>query len=242
MPGHPSKIAASLARPPIDLRYLLSPVRAQGHRPLCVPFAVSTSHEAARALLGPGGSDDMLAVEPLWKHCVEAGQASWLGTTIPATADALDASGQPLENHWPYNDGLGPGTEDAPAATGTVDWHCANMVDVPVAHDGVEDLMEVALAAGFPVVILVELTDEFEYPDNDGEIAMPKITSPLGDYHAVVAVGAATSPDGDTRRLLVRNSWGEAWGVGGYGWMPLRYLTAFAVEAAILDPRAMSTY
>jgi hypothetical protein len=72
--------------------------------------------------------------------------------------------------------------------------------------------------------------------------AVPAITSPLGDYHAVVAVGAATSTDGTTRRLLVRNSWGPGWGVGGFGWMPLEYLTAFAVEAAVLDPRAMLTY
>lgn len=243
MPGHPSKIADSLARPQVDLRGHLSPVRAQGPRPLCVPFAITTSHEAARFLLGATDPSEALAVEPLWKHCVDAGWASWQGTTIPATADALSARGQPLETHWPYNDNLGPGTEDIPAATATVDWHCAAMVDVPLAHDGVEELIEVALGAGFPVVILVELTDEFEFPDDDsGEIALPKITSPIGDYHAVVAVGAATSADGQTRRLLVRNSWGEGWGVGGYGWMPLRYLTAFAVEAAVLDPRAMSTY
>jgi C1A family cysteine protease len=116
------------------------------------------------------------------------------------------------------------------------------MVDVPLAHDGIEDLIELALAAEFPVVLLIELTDEFEYPDADGEIGVPLITSPLGDYHAIVVVGAATSADGGARRLLVRNTWGTGWGAGGYGWMPVDYLIAFAVEAAVLDPQSMLTY
>jgi C1A family cysteine protease len=123
-----------------------------------------------------------------------------------------------------------------------VDWYVADMAEVPLAHDGVEDEVEGALAVGFPVALIVELTEEFEDPDEHGEIAVPAITSPLGDYHAVVAVGAETTADGTTRRLLVRNSWGSGWGAGGYGWLPLEYLTAFAVEAAVLDPRTMLTY
>lgn len=242
MAGHAQRVAASLARRSIDLRYLMPPVRAQGPRPLCVPFSVTATHEAARSLIGSAVTSDVLAVEPLWQHCVNRGNADHLGTTVRATADALNRAGQPLEVHWPYDDTLGAGTEPTPATATNVDWYAADMVELPLAHDGVEELIEIALSVGFPVVVLIEITAEFESPHSGGEVDLPLITSPLGDYHAVVAVGAATSADGTTRRLLVGNSWGPGWGAGGYGWLPLGYLTAFAVEAAVLDPHTMLTY
>ena len=239
MPSHASKVAASLARPPVDLRYLLPLIRSQGNRPLCVPFAVTTVNEAARTLFGVGPPAEILAVEPVWQCCVNSGTGGNDGTTIGAAGHGLVGRGQPREAHWPYNQTLGEGTEADPPATATVEWHGADVTIVPVAHDGTEDLIETALAIGLPVILLVELTNEFEFPGPGGEIRVPPINGPVGDYHAVVAVGAATAPDGTTRRLLVRNSWGPGWGAGGYGWMPLDYLTAFVVQAATLNLTTM---
>lgn len=202
---------------------------------------MTATHEAARTLLGGSSGCDALSVEPLWQHCVNAGNASHFGTTVGATADALNSAGQPFDLHWPYDSTLGAGSERTPSTATDVDWYVADMVEVPLAHDGVEDDVETALALGFPVRIIVEVTAEFEDADDRGEIAMPAMTSPLGDYHSVVAVGAQTSSDALTRRLLIRNSWGPGWGAGGYGWMPVAYLKAFAVEAAVLDPRTILT-
>lgn len=242
MPSLASRVAASLARPPTDLRYLLPIVRTQGDRPLCVPFATTTAHEAARAFLDSVTAGEALAVEAIWQHCVENGRGDHNGTTIADAAAAADDRGQPTEQIWPYNPALGDGTEPGPPGAATANWHRTNFVDLPLAHDGVEDLLETALAAGFPVVVIIESTHEFEFPDPDGEVEVPHITSPLSDYHAITVVGAATSPDGAARRLLVRNSWGPGWGAGGYGWLPVAYLEAFAVQAAVLDPRSMTTY
>lgn len=239
-PSLAARITASLALPDVDLRRLLPPVRMQGARPLCVPFAISAAHEAARAQLA--ANVEMLAVEPLWEHCLETGRAGDEGTTVQATSEALEERGQPNEGAWPYNDALDAGTEPEPAGAGHVDWFAAGALELPLAHDGVEELIETALATGFPVVLIVEVTDEFTDAAADGAIAIPPITAPIGDYHAVVVVGAATSPDGSTRRLLIRNSWGEGWGVGGYGWMPLGFLEAFVVQAAVIDPRTLFTY
>lgn len=236
-----AKQAASLARPPVDLRRLLPGIRRQGPRPLCVPFAVTTAHEAARALLEGSAPAASLSVEPIWRLCLENGRAGHNGTTMPDAANALNERGHPDELSWPYDSTLGAGSEPDPDGVENTEWHCAHLLDVPLAHDGVEELIELALVAGFPVMLLIEVTVEFETPAG-GEIDVPLIISPLGDYHAIVVAGAATSADGATRRFLVRNSWGPGWGAGGYGWMPVDYLIAFAVQAAVIDPGTLLTY
>ena len=232
--------ADSLVRPAVDLRHLLaSAVRHQGPRPLCVPFSIAAAHEATRLQMGEPGAE-MLAVEPLWQHCLNNGQAGHGGTTLTAGREAVLAKGQTAEAWWPYNDTLGAGTEPEPAAATHAAWYKAATVETPLAHDGIEDLIEDALAVVLPLVLVIELTQEFEVATADGEIALPALTAPVGDYHAVLALGAATSTDGTSRRLLIRNTWGSGWGAGGYGWLPLDYLIAFAVQAATIDPTSLA--
>lgn len=241
MPSNATRRAASLLLAPVDLRPLLTrDVRAQGPRPLCLPFSVSAAHEAARAT-ATGMSAEALAVEPLWQHCVHAGAASHDGTTLHAVATAAGGTGQTIETIWPYNDTLGSGTERTPAAATVGSFNTADVFDVPLAHDGVEDDLEAALTAGLPLVVVVEITAEFENPSADGEIDVPALNAPVNDYHAVTAVGAATNAAGIARRLLIRNSWGPGWGAGGYGWLPYDYLVAFAVQAAAIDPTTLAT-
>ncbi len=208
MPSNAQRRAASLLLAPIDLRHLLTPtVRAQGPRPLCLPFSTSFAHEAARAT-AVASAAEALSVEPLWQHCVHAGTAGHDGTTLRAIRDAIEHTGQPLETIWPYNDTLGPGTEPAPATATAAAFNTADLFDVPLAHDGIDDDLEATLTAGLAVIVVLEITNEFENPSVDGEIDLPALSAPVNDYHAVTAVGAATNAAGDSRRLLIRNSWG----------------------------------
>lgn len=228
--------SASLARPPIDLRSLLPPIRNQRARPLCAPFAVAAAHEAARAAIIASSRPEQLAIEPLWRHCVIAGTAGPAGTRLTDVGDALSSGGHPTETAWPYNASLGHATEPPPPSAAATRWFAADLIKIPLRHDGLEDLIEDALALLIPVVIVIELTTEFERPQPSGEIAVPTLTSSVGDYHAVLAVGAATDSTQNSRQLLVRNSWGAGWGAGGYGWLPHDYLIAFAVQAGIINP------
>jgi len=182
----------------------------------------------------------MLAVEPLWQYCLKNGHTSHGGTTLAASDAAVRGKGQTADSYWPYNDSLGAGTEPEPATATQATWYTADTIDIRLAHDGIEQLIELALAAGLPVMLVIELTRQFEQPARQGEIAVPPLTARVGDYHAVLAVGAATNDDGTSRRLLVRNSWGSGWGAGGYGWLPLDYLIAFAVQAAAIDPTSLA--
>lgn len=158
---------------------------------------------------------------------------------MTAVGTALADLGQPPLGVWPYNPALGVGTEMQPAAAAIASWYKAQAIELPLAHDGIEDLLEDVLASSVPVVVVIEVTREFENATATGEISVPSIRSPVGDYHAVIALGAATSADTTLRRLLIHNTWGDGWGAGGFGWLPLDYLIAFAVQAAIVDPASL---
>ena len=203
----------------------------QGPRPLCVPFSLSLAHDA---LVGSDPSvEAAMAPEAIWWHCAQRGQTSVAGMALKHAREALQGSGQPPLSQWPWNPTLGYGTEAPPTAAGSPPWQQAHTFVFEPAHDGVEAQIEDTLAAGFPVVLVVEVTDELQHAASDGSIDVPDIRSPHGEYHAVLVVGAATDPV-KGRRLLIRNSWSEAWGAGGYGWLPLDYLVANAVQAGVV--------
>jgi C1A family cysteine protease len=88
--------------------------------------------------------------------------------------------------------------------------------------------------------LILEVTTELVHPDADGEIAIPPITAAIGDYHSMLVVGVATEQRRSRRRLLLRNTWGALWGLGGYAWLPLAYLVTFAVDASVIDTTSLS--
>lgn len=238
VPSESEQGAGRPHRPDVDLRHLLTgDLMDQGPRPVCLPFALSHAHGALVNTYSGNGGGAAMAPEAIWWHCTVRGHTSTGGMLLEHGAVALRDSGQPPLASWPWNPHLGVGTEDPPTLIGQPPWHRATVVEFALAHDGVEDQLEEALAAGHPVVLIVEVTREFENAGPDGSIELPDIRSPEGDYHAVLAVGAATPSDA-RRRLLIRNSWGPYWGAGGYGWLPLDYLVANAVQAAVLIPPA----
>lgn len=200
-------------------------------RPMCLPFALTGGHEAARC--HEDEPPTSLAPEPLWWSCVQNGHASPGGTLLEHAGSALVDNGQVELTEWPYNPQLGYDTEPPPEPIGTPPWQRARWREVVLAHDGVEDELEDLLFAGYAVLLVVEVTEAFADPEPDGSVHTPSLRAAPGDYHAVLVVGAATDPD-HGRRLLVRNSWGDSWGAGGYCWLPLTYLIAFTPQAAIV--------
>ena len=77
------------------------------------------------------------------------------------------------------------------------------------------------LAEGYPFTFGFTVFDSF-YTMKNGMMPMPDISKEtIHGGHAVLAVGF----DETKQAVLVRNSWGAAWGKKGYFWMPYAYIT-----------------
>jgi C1A family cysteine protease len=78
------------------------------------------------------------------------------------------------------------------------------------------------LAEGFPFVFGFVVYESFESQEvaDTGKVPMPKAHEAVLGGHAVLAVGY----DEDQQRFIVRNSWGDNWGMDGYFTMPYPYL------------------
>jgi C1A family cysteine protease len=144
------------------------------------------------------------------------------GTTIRNTFKGLNQVGARPEDDWPYDI-----TKFAQAPVPTLDPLSEKLIQYERV-DQTETALKTALASGYPVVFGFTAFEGLESAATarTGAIPLPKPgQQPIGG-HAVVAVGYYGS--GKNKRIKIRNSWGEGWGKGGYGSLPLSY---------VLDPK-----
>lgn len=82
--------------------------------------------------------------------------------------------------------------------------------------------MKGCLASGFPFVFGLSVYESFESAAvaKTGKMLMPKPREKMLGGHAVMAVGY----DDAKKAFIVRNSWGDKWGIKGYFMMPYEYL------------------
>ena len=82
--------------------------------------------------------------------------------------------------------------------------------------------MRGCLAEGFPFVIGFTVYTAFEEAEvaKTGVLNLPEKSETMVGGHAVLVVGY----DDGEQRFIVRNSWGDKWGMAGYFTMPYDYL------------------
>lgn len=147
------------------------------------------------------------------------------GLTLAAVADALLTEGQPPEQAWPYTpQAVDPWTVPAISPP----FHKATLTPGQADFDWIV----AALDAGRPVVLGLVITDAFYRPDPAGIVDDGNAVIERGG-HAVLAVGHGAATTGQSA-LLIRNSWGDLWGLNGHAWLPQTYVRRQLHEAAMV--------
>lgn len=82
--------------------------------------------------------------------------------------------------------------------------------------------IELAIRANHPVVFGTTVGQELESYFGNNDAAFNPPADSLGG-HAIIAMGVRTNADGN-KDFLIRNSWGNMWGLGGKAWFSSDYM------------------
>jgi Papain family cysteine protease len=208
----------------IDLRIQFGPARDQKQRPTCMAFAASDTHGAAR------GNLEFLSTEFAHFHAVRRKKPfdPLSGVSFKLMAQSIHQDGQPPEAIWPYLPAL-------PASLG--EWKPPNDCkpifrrQYQIEQPSIEGVYEY-LRNSRPVVITMTISSSFFRPSQEGVIN-GSLTEPALNSHAVIAVGYGTNQQ--SRAVLVRNSWGDQWGLRGHAWITEEYLQPRMLKIGTAD-------
>lgn len=195
-----------------DLRELFGAIRDQGDRPTCTAFATSDAHTAARGDLSP------LSVEHLYYHAVRRtpGGHPDDGVTLSYILEALQHDGQAAETGWPYIPKLPSDLSLwTPPRTATPAYVHSSVMPSNVISEVLKKL-----DTGTPVILTLLISEVFSRCEQ-GLVTIETSDADV-DWHAVIAVGYGRA--GSKLFLLIRNSWGQAWGLAGHAWLDTDYV------------------
>lgn len=201
----------------VDLRIYCSSIENQGNLGSCTGQAVAGAIELLYKRENKFKDVSRLYIyyyERLLMGTVNYDSGAYIRDGIKATSKY----GASLENLWPYdiskfrnkpsNNAITDGSRRKVTLYQRIDNH-AGCLD--------------AIANGYPVIIGFHVYDSFMSNTVTRTGIMPypnKRTERLLGGHAVLLVGY----DKTTNRYIARNSWGTAWGDGGYFYMPFQVI------------------
>lgn len=225
----PLKEAMKAAPAAVDLREWCSPIEDQGNLGSCTANAgVGMLEYYQRRAFGKH-----IDASRLFLYKVTRNLIGWTGDTgayLRDTMKAMVMCGVPPEQYWPYD--IAKYDEEPSAflyALGD-NYEAVKYYRFDPAGTMPEELLEAVktkLAAGLPSMFGFTVYSSMPAAsDGKGEIPFPTEGDTVQGGHAVLAVGYddAKKIGAAQGALLIRNSWGTAWGAAGYGWLPYAYV------------------
>jgi len=202
--------AAQLARK-VDLRPLCSRVENQARLNSCTANATVGAMEILERKQGMEQVDLSRLFVYYNTRVLDGSVDKDVGSYISNAMRAVKAKGACLESIWQYALGA---VFALPSDAAYADGMNRQAVEYARVVQGAGVLQ--ALNGGLPVVYGMMLRESFERTRGDGLVPVPAAGEPATGGHAMLIVGY----DLDERTYLVRNSWGEGWGDGGYCRIP----------------------
>jgi C1A family cysteine protease len=237
---HPLLEATGSTTPPpklldgVDLRPWCSPVDNQGAIGSCTAHAgVALIEYFERRAFGRYVDASRLFLYKATRNLLR-----WSGDTgayLRATMGAMALFGVPPEEYWPYDPARFDKEPPAFCYAFAQSFQALSYyrLDPPGTRRTrlLEDL-KTKLSASLPVMFGFTVYSSVVQASGNGEIPFPTTGEKILGGHAVVAVGydddkvvKHVASGAQTKgALLIRNSWGTAWGQGGYGWLPYQYV------------------
>jgi C1A family cysteine protease len=203
----------------VDLRAQCPPVYDQGQLGSCTANAIAGAIEFDR--LKQSAADftpSRLFIyynERVIEHTVETDSGAQIRDGIKSVAQQGDCP----ETEWPYVIAKFKTKPPAPCYADALKYRIVSYQRlVPVLSQ-----LRGCLASGYPFVFGFTVYESFESPQvaRTGHASLPGADERAIGGHAVMAVGYQDAK----QWFLVRNSWGNRWGLKGYCTLPYAYLT-----------------